>query len=510
MKQFNLTHWFSQYRGARVEARARRLATLDERWGLPIWGWLLLLLTIGAVVRYIAYRYAVGFFHADEIGQYLEPAHRLLEHHGVVAWEFKDGGRNWFVAWHYAAVLKFAHWLGLSGLGQFRFARLHAAMLSLVVIPAAFRIGRALSNRWEGAVLAAAAVALSPALGYLSCRVIAEGHCMLFITWAYALWCEQAVSERGPSSRYQAVVIGLLLGAAFVARPNYGIVIPLVLADVIVRRRFRDFWEIVGGLALPVVALGVADWVCWGAPFKSVFVWIHYNIIEGKGAARNAKPFPFYFRDVLFRDYGPILFVMLTAMVVSIRTTWRAVLAWLFPVVVLSVLTNKQERFILPIWPCFLATASASLVEARRVASRHVAKVYALTVTRYVWFALPTLVILFALMNSLSAVRSRNWSRGADLFRAHGWVGRQKNLTGLASDSSWFRTGAYTVVDRHVPIVFSQTTPPSARIFSHYVATGDAAKRVEKSKDWKVVKKFGKVYVLQRRNASTSQPSSSL
>lgn len=501
MTRTTVRQWFAQQAQSRADARAERLAILDAKWGLPVWAWFVLVFVVGLAVRLAGAHKAQGLYNPDEIGQYLEPAHRLLERHGIVAWEFTKGARNWIVAWYYSSVLTFARWLGFSGLQRLHFVRYNDALVSLVVIPAAFRIGRALSGRLESGILAAAMTALLPTLGYFSSCAMAEWHCLLFLTWAFAIWCENAHCPKASQDARRALLVGLLLGFAFVARPNYGLVVPLVVVDYFLRRRYRELITLLCGLAFVVAALGVVDWITWGTPFKSIIEWLSYNIIEGKGAEAHLHPFDYYFRKVLYGGYGPALFAIILAMIVSIKVTWRAVLGWFWPFLVLSFLVNKQDRFLLPIWPCFLAAAAASLVESRELLRRRFQWMKRSRVAAGLVHALPFVVLGFALKANYSATLRQPWNFKASLFKAHNWVRRQPDLTGLAVDGRWYHSGAYTVTDRHIPLIFDQKKPPSARIYSHLIAIDDSAALAKESPDWQLLRKFGRHTVFRRRDA---------
>jgi dolichyl-phosphate-mannose--protein O-mannosyl transferase len=139
----------------------------------------------------------------------------------VVAWAFIQGARNWILPWHHASIPETSRLLGFEGLARLHFIRLHNAMLSLLVVPAAFRIGRALGGSLEVGVLSAALTALMPLLGLLSCHALSEWHALIPVAWAFALWLESVQDQQGMDPRRYALLVGLLLGWAFVARPNY-------------------------------------------------------------------------------------------------------------------------------------------------------------------------------------------------------------------------------------------------------------------------------------------------
>ncbi|NNC10145.1 mannosyltransferase, partial [Corallococcus exiguus] len=56
----------------------------------------------------------LGRIHPDEVFQALEPAYWRVHGYGVLAWEWREGLRNWAVPGVLAAFLKVAHGFGVT------------------------------------------------------------------------------------------------------------------------------------------------------------------------------------------------------------------------------------------------------------------------------------------------------------------------------------------------------------------------------------------------------------
>ena len=58
-----------------------------------------------------------NFFHADEVYQTLEPAHRLVYGYGVIPWEWRTGIRSWILPVFLAGVMRVTGWMGSGSAG---------------------------------------------------------------------------------------------------------------------------------------------------------------------------------------------------------------------------------------------------------------------------------------------------------------------------------------------------------------------------------------------------------
>ena len=85
------------------------LAPADERH----WRYLIPVLALAFVARAVIALSGDFAFHADEIMQYLEPAHRLVFGNGAIFWEYHYGARSWLTPGFVATVLKLLEIMGL-------------------------------------------------------------------------------------------------------------------------------------------------------------------------------------------------------------------------------------------------------------------------------------------------------------------------------------------------------------------------------------------------------------
>ncbi|MCY4325705.1 MAG: hypothetical protein OXC81_06755, partial [Betaproteobacteria bacterium] len=89
------------------------LAGAWQRRDEPVWKLLPWLLAAAWLLRLLAGLSSDYFLRADEIGQYLEQAHRLVFGYGYIPWEYDVGARTWLIAALPALVLFVCDALGL-------------------------------------------------------------------------------------------------------------------------------------------------------------------------------------------------------------------------------------------------------------------------------------------------------------------------------------------------------------------------------------------------------------
>ncbi|MGB5547117.1 MAG: hypothetical protein WBM74_11150, partial [Polyangiales bacterium] len=103
-----------------------------------------LIVAMGLLARVTAWWFKGGFHYPDEIFQQVEPANYLRTGLAWLPWEFVRGLRSWVLPGIYAGLLEILSWVGVTGLSAFRLLTLHNAVVSIVMVPAGYRIGVAL------------------------------------------------------------------------------------------------------------------------------------------------------------------------------------------------------------------------------------------------------------------------------------------------------------------------------------------------------------------------------
>jgi hypothetical protein len=287
----------------------------------------------------------LGRIHPDEVYQALEPAWWRVHGYGVLAWEWKDGIRNWAVPGVLAGFLRLANLLGITHPQGYRAvvaipqAALHAWSLWAAYRFAARRAGP--SGGWLAALLLGL---YGPVLVFAG-RTLGESFSASFLLVAM-----EALDRRERPAR-AGLLGGMALGLAVVARYPSAIFVLAALVWLVAARRWRLLaFTCLGGLGV-AAGLGALDWATWGAPFHSFIAYARFNVFSGGAAARFGSAGPdFYARPLL--EAMP-LWAGAAAVVglASLRQRLALSLPLWCAAVYTSVLlatAHKEERFLYP------------------------------------------------------------------------------------------------------------------------------------------------------------------
>ncbi|AEI65402.1 glycosyltransferase family 39 protein [Corallococcus macrosporus] len=265
----------------------------------------------------------LGRIHPDEVYQSLEPAWWRVHGYGVLAWEWREGLRNWAVPGVLAGFLKLADLLGITHPRAYRVVvALPQVALHAWSLWAAHRFAQRRAGD-TGGLLATLLVGLYGPVLVFAGRTMAES-----ISASLLIVAMEALDRRERLAR-AGLVGGVALGLAVVARYPSAIFVLAALVWLAAARRWRLLvFTCVGGLAV-AVALGALDWATWGKPFHSFFAYVRFNVFSGKAAARfGADPPSFYVKPLL-----------------------SAVPLWAWAAVPLGAAALRQRRFpSLPLW----------------------------------------------------------------------------------------------------------------------------------------------------------------
>ena len=112
-------------------------------------------------------------FHADEIFQSQEPAHRLAYGYGVVTWEWRRGVRSWVYPAFLAGVMRATAWMGPGSEGYERGIVIVLSLMSLTTIWFGFAWAKR-AGGIEAALIAAGACACWYELVYFGPKTLSE------------------------------------------------------------------------------------------------------------------------------------------------------------------------------------------------------------------------------------------------------------------------------------------------------------------------------------------------
>jgi GPI mannosyltransferase 3 len=261
-------------------------AALVKRQG-QLWACLVLFALAAFALRFGLALSLASIHRPDEVFQALEPAHRLWSGWGVVTWEWRDGIRSWLFPRFLAGLMTLS---SLIGFGPDGYLPLIAATLSLLSVGVVV-VGIALGWRHSGvvgAVLCGTLCSFWPDLVYFAPKTLAEvqaGNILVIAAGLASLLRGDTAATQNSRRAALCLAIGALLGIAFCLRFQLA---PALLLTALwaSRSNVRTGWlPLILGSALPLIALGVSDYVSWGSPFQSV--WKNLYIISSSSAARD-------------------------------------------------------------------------------------------------------------------------------------------------------------------------------------------------------------------------------
>ncbi len=396
---------------------------------------------------------------ADEVFQSLEPAHRIWSGWGVVTWEWRDGIRSYLFPWFLAALMALSSHLGLQGTGYLPLISATLSLLSLGVVV----IGMVLGWRHSGlvgAVLCGVLCGFWPEIVYYSPKTLYEvqaGNLLVIAAGLASLVPEMTEPADGPRRAALCFATGMLLGGVFCLRFQLAPALPLI-GIWAARRDLRRGWlPLVVGCAIPLLALGVSDWLTWGSPFQSVWKNLVVNLLD-KRATLYGVSSPQWYIGKFIVIWGAALLPVAVFFCAGARYAPLMALTAIVTVLAHSAIGHKEISFIYAAIPAVMIVAgigTARLVLAiPRLLRPRLAPRSVLAAAAGLWLAVEGLT-------GISAMRLQ-W-QGVDDTLLPLWIAarKQPDLCGLGlyvRDAPWWwYSGGYTYLNRPVPMYLMHT-----------------------------------------------------
>ncbi|MBF5042856.1 mannosyltransferase [Aggregicoccus sp. 17bor-14] len=328
----------------------------------------LLLLCAGALLPAALAVAQLGRVHPDEVYQFLEPAWHRAHGYGVLAWEWREGLRNWALPLLASWLLRLAALLGLDHPLAYRaLLALPQAALHGAVLAAAYRSSLRRTGSGAAALLATALLALYGPVLVFAGRTLGESFSAAFLVLAVCA-LDGAPREGNAQELRHGLWGGLWLGLSVVARYGSAVFVLAALAWLAAARRLRALGGVL--LAGGAVAAGLAalDAWSWGAPLHSLLAYLRFNVLSD-GAVRQfgAQPPGFYL--------APLALALplwgLLALPAATRSLRARHLA-LAPVMALAYLAavaatpHKEDRFLYPALVLLALAAAPAAASALR------------------------------------------------------------------------------------------------------------------------------------------------
>lgn len=325
------------------------------------------LTTLIAIVLFTFTAYfSKGYFHADEQYQIVEFAGYKLGTHQKheLAWEFESKIRPAFQPSICFLMLKFFQRSNISNpYAQTFFLRLFAGLLAVFSIYYFIKNSLFLLEN--------------------------ENHKKIYVLLFYFLWFIPFISVRFSSETFSGLsfllaigvyfhdklkfkyfLIGVLFGFSFLFRFQSAILISGFVAWLffIKSEPLNHFLKLIAAFTIIfLLGLLVDFWFYESFVFTS---WNYFkvNLIEGAAEGFGTSPWYYYIESIVFDSIFPIGFLIITSFIVLIVKQPKLFILWyVLPfIIVHSILSHKEERFLFPIiyfLPLVLSLAYQSVLK---------------------------------------------------------------------------------------------------------------------------------------------------
>lgn len=236
----------------------------------------------------------LGRIHPDEVYQLLEPAWFRVHGYGVLAWEWREGLRNWASPLVAAGILSLADALGVTHpVGYRALIAVPQVALHGWMLWAAYRFTERRAGP-AGGLFSAFLVGLYGPVLIFGGRTLGESLSAAFLVVAVEALDRTERPERA------GLLGGLALGLAVVARYGSAVMVLAALLWLVGARHWRVLaFTCLSGLGV-ALGLGALDFFTWGKPFHSFLAYVDFNVLSGEGARRfGAEPPGFYLSPLL-------------------------------------------------------------------------------------------------------------------------------------------------------------------------------------------------------------------
>jgi hypothetical protein len=314
---------------------------------------LTLILGLAIFFRLLAVIFARGWGMIDDHFLVIESAQSWVDGHDYNDWlpgsprNHGPTGHSFFYSGFHFLLFYFFKLVHLTSpqIKMFIVRFLHAG-LSLVTVYYGYRITEKLHSK-ETARLAALLLALYWFMPWISVRNLVEVVCIPFLVMG--VWV--IIREEKPARPFlNYLLAGILFGLAFVLRIQTGTFTLGIFAVLLFRKQWQGVLATITGFIIPMILFqGTIDYFIWGKPFAESLTYIRYNL-SGTDAY-IVLPWYQYFIVVLGLLIPPVSFFLFFGFL----RTWKKQLLLFVPVALFfifhSCISNKQERFILPVIP---------------------------------------------------------------------------------------------------------------------------------------------------------------
>ncbi|RDC64705.1 glycosyltransferase family 39 protein [Adhaeribacter pallidiroseus] len=310
------------------------------------------ILLIAFVIRLLAAFFSGGYAFHDDHFDVIEIAQSWL--YNLPVWihdEIPPRHSMFYVGIHYV-IFYISEMLGLtSPTGKMLVVRVLHALYSLLVVYYGYKITELLSNQ-RNARLVGLMLALVWFMPFMSVRNLVEMTCLPpYLAAFYLILKPDSTNQKIILGRYLRA--GALLGLSFIL--YYQVFILALGAGLVLlfqKQWLKVIYLSLGFSAIALLIQGTIDVTFYKFPFHSVVTYFLYK--SDKAYSYSSGPIYRYLVAILFFLVPPLSVYLLIGYGRTAKIAPTLFVAGLLFFVVLSAFPNKQEQFILPLFPIII------------------------------------------------------------------------------------------------------------------------------------------------------------
>jgi GPI mannosyltransferase 3 len=409
----------------------------------------ILLLILLAVVSRVAALFPDSLHHPDEIGQYLEQAHRLVFGYGTVTWEYRLGMRNWLLPLLYSAPMALGSAIAPESELYLQLPRYLSASASLGLLWGAYRMGKQQSQ-------AHALIALVVAVTWFE-FVMFAAHTLSEPLATAAILCAVALLYDQSAQRRALIIAGFLLGMGILLRFHYALPAGIIALGLCWKSWKERLVPVILGGCGALVLGAITDLAMGMTPYAWVFTNIYQNVVLNRSANFGVAG-PEEYLIFLGIHWGPVAFIILPLIMVGYARHRIVIWAAIANLALHSAIGHKEYRFIFLSVAIFIIVAALSSVDvlkwlsARRSVSATPGRLIALAA---LWAGLS------AAQAQAPAIKSR-WTAFSEFKQAMSLAKADPKVCGIAVQAKmYWLLGSYAKLHRNLPIYIRNPLDPN-------------------------------------------------
>ena len=311
-----------------------------------------LIMLIALVIRLLAAFFSNGFAFHDDHFDVIEIAQDWVYNLPIWIYDKMPPRHSMFYAGIHYVLFYICEAIGLTSPdGKMMVVRVVHGLYSLLVVYYGYKITEQLSNQ-RNARLVGLMLALMWFMPFMSVRNLVEMTCIPPYLAAFYLMIKPDAEGKEPGN-WRYFWAGVLFALAFVLR--YHTLLLAVGAGLVLLYQKQWLKIIFMALGFGLVAFliqGIIDIVFFKFPFHSVVTYFLYN--SAHAYSYNTGPFYRYLLTILGFMVPPLSVYLLIGYARTAKVSPMLFLAGLIYFIVHSAFPNKQERFILPLFPIIM------------------------------------------------------------------------------------------------------------------------------------------------------------